>query len=183
MKNNTFLLIFIIFFLLFSLSLTYTYFIKEEHTKSVITYGNIKLKLIEKTLKNGRYVDVNGNDSINITGTNKISRKVKAKNIGRNSFYLRLKVDFINLNNNQNLNDLIKFTVGENWEYRDGYYYYLKKVEPFEETKDLFNSIEFDHEKLTSYYQGEKFKLKIQAYAVQSENNSDNIFEVSGWPE
>lgn len=183
MKKGKIMLIILVFVILFgSLSLTYTYFVMEEDTNSVVTFGNLKLKLIEKTLSGSEYVDVN--DNIDITNTKKLSRLIRVKNVGNNSFYVRLKLNFIGQkgNNKFNANNLISLNIDDNWEYKDGYYYYKKEVKPKEESSNLMEEIIFDNKKILKNYQGSSFRLEVNAEAVQSENNSSNVMEATGWP-
>ena len=186
MKKGKILLLILLFVILFgSLSLTFTYYVMEENTKSVITFGNLKLQLEELTFKNGEYVKVNDNDSIDITNEKILSRIVKVKNVGKNPFYLRLKLNFSGQSKNNSVvdgNNLINIDINENWEKKGEYYYYKKALNPKEETTELMKEIKFDNKKILKNYQGSKFKLEIIAEAVQSENNATNVLEATGWP-
>lgn len=180
MKKKKLILIVAIFIVLLgSLSITYTYYIIEENTKSIITFGNVKLKLVEKELSNnGDYIDI-ANDSIDITNITKLNRIVKVKNVGNNPFYLRIKFD---INGTSNANDLIIIEPNENWQYKEGYYYYLNIVNPNEETNELMNEMMFDKQKIHEQLENNKFYLKIKAEAVQSEHNASDVTEVTNWP-
>ena len=180
MKKDKLILKITIFIILFcSLSITYAYYVAVEDTNSIITFGNVKLKLIEKELKNGTYIDIDDNDSIDITNITKLDRMVKVKNVGSNPFYLRLKIDF---NSTSNTNDAVIILPNENWKYENGYYYYENIVYPNEETNELMNEIAFNKQKILENYNGNKFYLKITAQAVQSEHNMNDVMEVTNWP-
>lgn len=168
------------------LTLSSAFIIKESTSSTIITFGSIKMKLIETTLKDGKEVEVKNNDNINISESANVSRIVKVKNIGKHPIYVRLSLA-VNNNSSQekkdSLDELIKLNVNDkNWIYKDGWYYYANKLLNNETTNPLLNEIIFDVDKLTSLYPGKEFKLDIKAEAVQAENNSENILEVKGWP-
>lgn len=179
-KRRIIIIVLFAFILLVSLSFTYGYFIMQDNTKIIITFGNVKLKLIEKELKNGKYVDVKNHDRINITNITNLSRMVKVKNVGDNSFYLRLKVGF---NGISNVNDLMIIETNENWTYKDGYYYYQKVLNSNEETNYLMDEIKFNNQKIIDNYKGKILDFEIKAEAVQSENNVKDVMEITNWPE
>lgn len=187
MKKKKSILIAIILCALLTLSIrVYASYVLEESTKSVFTFGNLKLKLIEKTNENGQIVSVDQNKNIDIANINKLSRIISVKNVGKNPFYLRVKVAFVGISNDNNdkfdASDLISFDIDENWIKSDHYYYYKFEVAPNEETSNLLTEIEFDNYTLVKKYLGSTFHLEVSAEAVQSENNRDNVLEATGWP-
>lgn len=186
MNKKLILIILLIFVISVSaLALSSAFIIKESTSSTIITFGSIKMKLIETTLENGKEIEVLNNDNINISDNANVSRIVKVKNIGKHPIYVRLSLAINNSSQETNdfLNELIKLNVNEkNWIYKDGWYYYANKLLNDEATKPLLTEITFDVDKLTSLYPGKKFKLDIKAEAVQTENNSENILEVKGWP-
>ena len=184
-KKHLILLIAIAIILLPSLSITYMYYLMEENTNSVITFGNIKVKLIEQELRDGKYIDISNNDIVDITNTSKLDRIIKAKNIGNNAFYLRLKIEFNGTSDGNNFfdaNDLITIQANDDWIYQEGYYYYKKPLDKNEETSELTREILLDRNRLYSNYKGYKFYLDIKAQAVQSEHNVEDVMEVTNWP-
>ncbi len=71
----------------------------------------------------------------------------------------------------------------DNWEYRDGWYYYKAVLEPDTTTKELITDVIFDINEITANYPGSNYELHVSAQGVQSENNTSSALQAVGWPE
>lgn len=184
MKKKTIMIVSLVF-IISLLSFTLAYVIRETDTSSIITFGSLKMKLIETTIENGEEKEVNLYDTMDISNSTNVSRIVKVKNVGNHPMYVRLKLSVVGKNNNDDidLTNLVTIPILENWIYQDGYYYYNDILEKNEESTPLIEEIIFNQQTLANDYIGAKIKLEIDAYAVQSEHNSDNVLEAEGWPE
>ena len=62
-----------------------------------------------------------------------VSRIIKVKNLGNHEFFLRISLDMIGIDENNNefdANNLIKYDVNtEDWIYNDGWYYVLARYD------------------------------------------------------
>ena len=178
---------YILILLLLIISLTYvsTFLVRENQFDNVVTFGDLKLQIVNQTLdSNGYEVDVM-QDAEKLNNA-KVNRIVKIKNICDNDMYVRVKVDF----NGKNANDqefepdsYIEIIGGDDaWIYQDGWYYYQDILKPSITTENLMSSLEFDMDKLTSHYSGSNIELNIEAQAVQSTHNASQVLEATGWP-
>ncbi len=183
MKKKS-ILILLIVLLLVTVSLTTAYIIRQTVTSSIITFGNLKMELIETEIIDGEEITVEDGNSLNVTHTSNVSRIVKVKNVGNHPMYVRLSVNIESRSegNNYNPMDFVEIPVLENWVYQDGFYYYQEVLEPGETTTPLMNEMIFDNVNLVQYHRGDELILQIKAYAVQSEHNEESVLDAVGWP-
>jgi len=170
-------------FILFSM-VTFAFIIKETTISSIITFGSVKMKVIETTIENGIKKEVENGTNIDVTNNSYINRNIKIENIGNHEIYVRVSFDIEGKKNNIQFDtsSLINLnTENANWIYKDGWYYYKNSIKPNEITDDLKINIHFDIEKITNMYAGCNFNLYIDSEAVQYENNSENVLEAKGW--
>ncbi len=71
----------------------------------------------------------------------------------------------------------------DRWIFSDGWYYYKQPLEKGESTKALFETVEFSAVNMDNRYQGCAIALKVEAQAVQSAHNGDDVLKVQGWGE
>ena len=185
MKKKS-VIILIVLLLVTIISVTYAYIVRETNTSSVITFGSLKMELIETTIKEGEEVRITNNDDMDISNTNTVSRIVKVKNIGNHPMFVRISLNIKGKTKNKeeiDTENLVSIDIKDGWTYKDGYYYYNKILNPNETTSDLMNEIVFNNSYLVQNYKNSKFSLDIKAEAVQSEHNKENALEALGWPE
>ena len=166
---------------------TIAYFTAEDIAHNVITSGEIDIELLEwadedKTIpfpENGLSDIMPGTDVIKI---------VETKNTGTNAAYIRVKVekeiilpDGIDVKPDHTLVkinfDDAHWTLSE-----DGFYYYNEVLESGAVTEPLFSSVSFESG-MDNIYQNSTVKVDVTAYAVQANNNGDNVMDANGWPE
>ncbi len=187
MKKKTKMLIILISIICASsIFFSYSYFTRVTTSTNIITFGSLKLKLINNTLKNGKEVPVLDNKFIDISSTGDISRIVRIKNIGKHPMFIRVYLDVTVGNKKLDEENIIKclsFDIGDNWIYQDGFYYYNPELNPDEETSNLFTTVQFNIDKIKSFSKGKKVDFKVNVQAVQSENNEGEALKANGWPE
>lgn len=181
-----FLLIIIAFFIFVIATIAFRIYSKT--TNNVISFGNIKMQLLQTTLnENNEEINLNNDENINITHNSTISRRLKVKNLGKHEFFLRISLEMTGIDkNNQefNANNLVTYDINfDDWIYKDGWYYYKNIVKENETTNNLITKINFDINNIISEYPKSKFKFYAKAQAVQAENNAVNVLDVVGWPE
>ena len=185
MKKKT-IIILIVLCLITIISVTYAYIVRETNTSSIITFGSLKMDLIETTIKDGEEVRVTNHDDMDISNTNTASRIVKVKNIGNHPMYVRVSLNIEGKTKSKEAIDttnLVSMNIKDNWTYKDGYYYYNEVLNPDETTSELIDEIVFNNNYIVDNYDRSKFTLNIKAQAVQSEHNKENVLEAVGWPE
>lgn len=185
-KVNIVMLFIIVICLFFSIS-TIAFITRTTTTKNVITFGKVRMQLIQTTFdENNQEVDVKSDEDINITYKSAVSRIVKIKNCGNHDFFARISLDIIGIDaNNQefNANELVSYNINaDDWIYKDGWYYYKKIVKQNKVSSNFFAEVDFDVDKITAKYPKGKFKFNIKAEAVQAQNNAENVLDVLGWP-
>jgi len=109
---------------------------------------------------------------------------VTAENTGDHPMYLRLSVSKYVQDSTLPAGDCLNLDIDSvNWQYKDGYYYYLKALAPGETSTPLFTQVEIDGENVDNQYLGKTLMLDVCAYGVQSENNAEDVMSAVGWPE
>lgn len=161
------------------------YLIRTMDTDNVITFGNLKLQLINKTLdSNGKEINVNKSEEK--LGAASISRRIRVKNICDNDMYVRVKVKLSGKKDDESFPVDAYADCNYNrtdWQKKDGWWYYNSVLKSGKETENLLNTIEFNLNNLTSKYSGSKISFNVEAQAVQSKNNANSAIRAKGWPE
>lgn len=187
--NKKYIMIFIllIFIIIFSIFSTVAFITMKIDAKNIITFGSLKMELIETTLnQDNTETKIENDDIIDITNISDLSRIIKVKNIGKHDFFTRVSLNLIGIDKDNvefSATKYINYDVNSTeWIYKDGWYYYNKIVTRDEITTGLLTNIKFDVNSITSDYPNGKFKLDIKAETVQAENNSKDVLEAMGWP-
>lgn len=180
------LLVIIAFFIL--VISTVAFRIYNKTINNVITFGNIKMQLLQTTLnESNEEIVINNDENFNITYNSTVSRILKVKNLGKQEFFLRISLEMIGIDgNNQefNANNLVAYDINEDdWIYKDGWYYYKDIIKENEITSNLITKIDFDIDNIMTNYLKGNFKFNAKAQAVQAKNNASNVLDASGWPE
>ena len=156
-----------------------SYFTSETTAKNIIKMGNIDLKIHEKIIDEEKYVS----QTFDIMPGDTISKTVTVENTSDHPLYLKVKLT--KSIDNKIIDDEKYISMNLNikdWTYANGYYYYNTVLKPKEITPALFTEIYIDEKNVDNSCLGKKFSLDISAYAVQSENNGDNVWSAFGWP-
>ena len=169
---------------------TLAFYTANSTATNVITSGNIEIELIEEKEddKGGR---VPFEDVDDASPGKKYSKIPMIANTGDHTAWVRMssvltvtladgkttEADFEYAHINYDTN---------NWEYRDGYWYYLKPLEAGATTAPLFTEVAFDRGMSNKY--GEcTVSINVTGYAVQHVHNGDGegqtVFDAVGWPE
>lgn len=164
----------------------------EARTTNVITTGKVDIDLIEKTTKDGEWVDCpNGMTLTGVMPGQTVDKQVTVANKeSMAKAWVRVKVDL------SDKSDVMTLDFDEAHWLQDGdYYYYKTPLDAAEVTEPLFNTVTFDGPKMTNDYQGKELKIEVKAEAVQWKNNTgtgetpiteltaENLSQIQGWPE
>jgi len=184
------LLIFSLFFILFGVVVygTVAYFTKENTATSVITAGNIDIKLIQqRQFESGTY-NVPFDSITDLMPGQSVSRVTSVENCGGYDAYIRVDVELlIVLNEGYSISVApdnpvhIDFNTTD-WTYKDGFYYYNHSLAYGEATAPLFTTVTFT-DNVDNSLMNSTANLRIKAYATQVANNGATVFEAAGWPE
>lgn len=184
------LLVFSLFFLLFGVLVygTVAYFTTDQTATSLITAGNIDIKLIQKQeFSSGEYFVPFDNITDLMPGQS-VSRVTSVENVGGYDAYIRVDVELLLI-----LNEGYSISVAPDnpvhidfnttdWTYKDGYYYYNEILPYGEATAPLFTTVSFSKD-IDNSLMNSTANLKVKAYATQVANNGTNVFDAAGWPE
>lgn len=186
-KKNLIITLLSLVIVLFVVTSTVAYITRSTVANNVITFGSLKMKLLQTTLnENNEEIEVDNNEDINITHKSELSRIVKIENLGKHDFYARISLNMVGTDSNNNefdANEYVTYDVNTNdWIYKNGWYYYKKIVKQNELTSNLITNIEFNINEITTKFPNGNFKLDIKAEVVQAENNADNVLDALGWP-
>lgn len=186
-KRQSYLIILLVLILCAGISVSLAFLVRNIQTENIVTFGHIRMELIETELcEDGIERAVNLDESINLTRQETLDRRLKVKNVGEHSAYIRLKLDFSLAEDadETEVQEYLSFAHDEdNWVKDGEWYYYQKPLHPDETTSNLMTELHFDSEALSTYYAGKKLKLDVKAQAVQVKNNETEILKVEGWPE
>lgn len=168
---------------------TLAYFTADTKAHNVITTGDVDIVLQEwadeaRTEKFESPVGV-------MPGT-EVTKIVEVKNVGTGSAWVRVELTvevWMGDEYEEGLPaDPVHLMYGDtagcnttDWWYQDGYYYYNKPLAPGETTEPLFTSVAFD-DQMGNDYQNSTAHVDVNAYAVQSANNGEDVLFANGWP-
>ena len=169
-----------------TLPISFALITKEIEVGNIITFGNIKMKVIQTTYEDNQEKEIKDQETFNITTNNNFNRNIKIENIGKNPMFVRVKINVSSKdkeNNNINIDEyMIINQKDNNWIKKDNWYYYKKEIKPKETSKNLELDILFDINNITKNYKDIKIDYEVITEALQSENNSENVLEAVGWP-
>ncbi len=159
---------------------TYAYFTTEQNAHNVITAGNVKLEIHEKTATGEDFPK----EGIIVMPGDTVSKIVTVENTGDHPLYLRIKLTEGVNDEALTADDCLDININRScWLEKDGYYYYYRALQSGETTEQLFSEVYFDINNVDNKYLGKYFTLNVSASAVQSENNGSNVLTAVGWPE
>lgn len=161
---------------------TLAYYSTSGKASSVVTTGNVKLKLHE--------LDANGApfnpDGVYVMPGDVVDKRVSVENVGSHPFYLRISLVEGVSAEELSAKDCMQLDIDTvNWTFKDGWYYYNKVVGPGTTTTELFTKVTIVGSKIDREYIDKFLTLKVTAQAVQSENNpieNGDVTTASGWP-
>lgn len=186
-KRNIVLIVLLMLLVLAAVFSALTFITHTGKVKNRITYGDVKMELIESTIENGVEIPYTQDTPIRVVG-GEYSRIVRVKNTGEHPAYVRLALSLTAVDKDGKEQvlpaDFYSLDINdEDWTTSDGWYYYdHAALTENEETTELMTKIMFDHTKLNEV-SGWQLTLHVQAEAVQSENNGDTVWQADGWPE
>lgn len=161
------------------------YLIRTIETDNIITFGELKLQLINKTL-DSKGNEIGVDESVERLSAASVSRRIRIKNVCDNPMFVRVKVrlngklakesfpidTYVDCNYNRT-----------DWQEKDGWWYYNSVLTPGKSTENLIDTIEFNVNELNSKYSGSQISFNVEAQAVQTKNNSNCALNAQGWPE
>lgn len=159
---------------------TLAYFTSEQNAENVISAGNIKLEIHEKTASGEDFPK----EGIIVMPGDTVSKIVTVENTGDHPLYLRVKLTEGVSDEALTTDDCLDININRScWLEKDGYYYYYRALQSGETTEQLFSEVYFDLYNIDNKYLGKHFTLNVAASAVQSENNGSDVLNAIGWPE
>lgn len=159
---------------------TLAYFTSEQNAENVISAGNIKLEIHEKTASGEDFPK----EGIIVMPGDTVSKIVTVENTGDHPLYLRVKLTEGVSDEALTDDDCLDININRScWLEKDGYYYYYRALQSGETTEQLFSEVYFDLYNIDNKYLGKYFTLNVAASAVQSENNGSDVLNAMGWPE
>ena len=155
---------------------------KQVH--NIITFGSLKVKLLQFEEKNGEEVLINNNDQFDVTNNPTQNRNIKVCNVGEEALYARIALKMTGIDNSDfPIDDVMSYeSSGNFWIYKDGFYYFNRRLNGGECSKQLNIKMNFDINKINEKYPNSYFTFDVNLYAVQAKNNSDNALQAKGWP-
>ena len=161
---------------------TLAYFTADTKAHNVITSGGVSIKLNEwaNEARTEKFEDKTG-----VMPGAEVTKIVEVENVGTGTAWVRVQVvlDVYAEGGKEQLPpDPVTLDFNEtDWTYQDGYYYYNKPLAPGETTEPLFTSVAFD-DQMGNEYQSSTAHVDVNAYAVQSANNGEDVLSANGWP-
>ena len=159
---------------------TLAYYTTIGKATNVVTSGNIRLQINEKTADGSDFPT----EGVYIMPGDIVSKQVSVSNVCDHPFYLRVKLVSSSTNTTLDPDECMKLDINTtDWTFRDGFYYFNRILEPGEITPTLFNQVEIVGSKVDVSHIGSTLSLTVDAYAVQSEHNPAQYpWNAAGWP-
>ena len=168
---------------------TLAYFTADTKAHNVITTGDVDIVLQEwaDEARTEKFVN-----PVGVMPGTEVTKIVEVKNVGTGTAWVRVELtvevwmgdEYEEELPAKHVHLMYGDTAGCNttdWTYFDGYYYYDKPLAPGETTEPLFTSVAFD-DQMGNDYQNSTAHVDVNAYAVQSANNGEDVLSANGWP-
>ena len=168
---------------------TLAYFTADTKAHNVITSGGVSIKLNEwaNEARTEKFEDKTG-----VMPGAEVTKIVEVENVGTGTAWVRVELSIEVWLGDEYEEELpaepVHLMYGDtagcnttDWTYQDGYYYYNKPLAPGETTEPLFTTVTFDP-KMGNEYQNSTAHVDVNAYAVQSANNGEDVLSANGWP-
>lgn len=168
---------------------TLAYFTADTKAHNVITSGGVSIELNEwaNEARIEKFEDKTG-----VMPGAEVTKIVEVENVGTGSAWVRVELSIEVWMGDEYEEGLpaepVHLMYGDtagcnttDWTYQDGYYYYNKPLAPGETTEPLFTSVAFD-DQMGNKYQNSTAHVDVNAYAVQSANNGEDVLSANGWP-
>ena len=159
----------------------------EETGVNVVTMGNIKIATVQTAIPDGEEEPIPFEGGYKIIPGKVCSWILEVENRCDNDAYVRVNVNNIitlakGIDGIPDAN-IMNFNYNtENWQLKDGYYYYKEPLKAGAKTEPLFTKVTFD-KKAGNIYQSASADAVVLASATQVKNNGSNVFEAAGWPD
>ena len=157
---------------------TLAYFTTTGHSTNVVTTGDIKIELLFTT--NHQPIPAQG--YYVMPGT-VLQREISVQNTGTHPCWVRIALSY-DENGQPIQQELVEPTLlnEQDWIYRGGYYYYTSILEPLCTTSELCEFATVSGRNTGNDLQNKTIQMTVTAYAVQSENNGQEVGQAAGWP-
>lgn len=164
---------------------TISFFTTTGSAKNVVTASALNIKLVMLEDIDGVKSPVSGEMDI-MPGETKM-RSAQVQNTDKEPAWVRVRVEVVTPEGTKEISESDTFIIqggnAENWEYDNGYFYYLKALEPGETTDALFDEIEMiPHGRSDNELSGKNINLNVIAEGTQVKNNGSSAKEAQGWP-
>ena len=169
---------------------TVAYFTDDaSFSGNIISAGVARVDFVDETMPFNSFDQPLFGEPIDIMPGYVVEKNVFVKNVGTLPLYVRAKLTpVIELSEkeagNEHLIDysLIEYTLNlVNWQYLDGYYYYLTPLAGGKSTENLISAVKFSKQ-MGNLYKDSRISLTINMEVVQSNNNGATVFDAVGWP-
>ena len=173
---------------------TYAYFHDTEVMQNnKITTGILDVEFFE--VQGANQQTTHNADPVKFVPGKTVDKTVKIKNTGNAPVYIRIKIEKSVLDSENiipngweelvicdfNLDDDTTPEIEKLWTYRDGYFYYITKLDAGSITTSLFDTLHFSNQ-MGNEFTNTKLQIRLICQAVQSNGNSDSPLTAWGWP-
>ena len=166
---------------------TAAFYSTEDTARNTITTSAVDVTLIEEQMIDGKPEPFPSGSIYSKPGMT-VSKIVSVKCEDADS-WVRVKVDTMFSDKEGNpLNidmDVIESSVlfdtnTNDWEYKDGWWYYKEPLKKGKTTENLFENVTFS-KSMGNVFQGSTAEIVVSVQAVQVANNGSSVWEASGW--
>ena len=159
---------------------TWAYYTVQRQATAAVTTGNIRIAIHEKTADGSDFPA----EGVTVLPGDVVDKVVTMENVGSHPLYLRVKLEKTVNDETLTVENCLRMDINtDSWTYHKGYYYYNDALEPGMVTEPLYSTVSFSATEMDNRYLGKQFNVKVAAWAVQSENNSESPFTADGWEE
>lgn len=157
------------------------YFTADTKAHNVITTGGVDI-VLDEWANAGRTEPFE--DRTDVMPGAEITKIAEVRNTGSGSVWVRVSVsvETHDAKGGQLNPAVVALDINDtDWKYSEGYYYYNRVLAPGETTAPIFTTVSFDAN-MGNEYQNATATVDVDAYAVQSDNNGEDVFSANGWP-
>lgn len=182
---------------------TRAYTVRTTTADNIITFGSVRIQVLETELVNGVEQEVPDGHSARVISS-PYSRIVRVANVGNDDCYVRVKLQMTYEDAGGTSTDVTDQTTfsatGTEWTMGpDGYWYYGKVLTPSDKdsttgvedhdtSAPVVETVELPRDLVANGNKGDSFTLSVQVQAVQAEHQGEAAAEqgaiaATGWPE
>lgn len=160
----------------------------QVETVNVLTFGNVKILLLESMEQGGQELVLADGYSSPLSEGADLSRIVRVRNVGDEPTWVRLRPRLLvedSEGGKATAEHQPSFALNEQgWlQAEDGWWYCREALGPGQTSVPALTSLSFPAGSADALGEGERYVLELSCEGVQTKNNGASVEESTGWPQ